>query len=166
MTISGAVYREGVAYSPDGAVYVQHTDGGTQANPTFTGQVKAASGTAAAPSYSFTAALGAGMYYTGNALGFSAASALQGYFAEAGGFVVNGTITASATTAVPAGGSAIARVAISSTAGLGVYVGSGVPTVSAAKGSLYLRTDGSSTSTRMYVNTDGATAWTAVTTAT
>lgn len=35
--ISGAVYREGVAYTADGAVYVQHTDGATQANPTFTG---------------------------------------------------------------------------------------------------------------------------------
>lgn len=42
--------------------------------------------------------------------------------------------------------------------------GSGVPTLSAPKGSLYLRTDGSSTSTRMYVNTDGSTTWTNVTT--
>lgn len=46
--------------------------------------------------------------------------------------------------------------------------GSGDPntSVSAAKGSLYMRTDGSSTSTRAYINTDGSTAWTAVTTAT
>jgi hypothetical protein len=47
----------------------------------------------------------------------------------------------------------------------GVYSGSGAPTISAAKGSMYLRTDGSSTSTRAYINTDGATTWTAVTTA-
>jgi hypothetical protein len=53
----------------------------------------------------------------------------------------------------------------SSTAGLGVYVGSGVPTISAAQGSLYLRTDGSSTSTRAYINTNGSTTWTAITTA-
>jgi hypothetical protein len=45
-----------------------------------------------------------------------------------------------------------------------VYFGSGVPTVPAAKGSFYLRTDGSSASTRMYVS-DGGTTWIAVTTA-
>ena len=47
----------------------------------------------------------------------------------------------------------------------GVYFGSGVPTISAAQGSLYIRTDGSSGSTRMYVNTNGTTGWTNVTTA-
>ena len=48
---------------------------------------------------------------------------------------------------------------------LGVFAGSGAPTFSAMQGSLYLRTDGSSTSTRAYINTDGAGTWTAVTTA-
>lgn len=43
--------------------------------------------------------------------------------------------------------------------------GLGAPTLTAPKGSLYLRTDGSSTSTRAYINTDGGTTWTAVTTA-
>jgi hypothetical protein len=47
----------------------------------------------------------------------------------------------------------------------GIYSGSGAPTFTAAKGSLYLRTDGSSTSTRAYINTDGAGTWTSVTTA-
>ena len=37
--------------------------------------------------------------------------------------------------------------------------------VTAPKGSLYLRTDGSSTSTRAYINTNSGTTWTAVTTA-
>jgi hypothetical protein len=50
-------------------------------------------------------------------------------------------------------------------ANLGVYWGSGAPTISADKGSLYLRTDGSSTSTRAYINTNGSTTWTAITTA-
>lgn len=68
-------------------------------------------------------------------------------------------------TAVPAGGTAGAGLRFSSTANLGVFFGSGVPTLAAAQGSLYMRTDGSSTSTRMYVNTDGGTTWTAVTTA-
>ena len=67
-------------------------------------------------------------------------------------------------TAVPVGGTAGAGYLMSSTTNLGVFFGSGAPTLSAAQGSLYLRTDGSSTSTRMYVNTNGSTTWTAVTT--
>jgi hypothetical protein len=46
-----------------------------------------------------------------------------------------------------------------------IFSGSGAPTFSAPQGSLYLRTDGSSTSTRAYINTNGSTTWTAVTTA-
>jgi hypothetical protein len=67
-------------------------------------------------------------------------------------------------TAIPAGGSQAQALNFSSTANFGVFYGSGVPTLSAAQGSLYLRSDGSSTSTRMYVNTNGSTTWTAVTT--
>jgi len=54
------------------------------------------------------------------------------------------------------------------TKGFGIYYGAGSPntSITAAQGSLFLRTDGSSTSTRAYINTDGVTAWTAVTTAT
>ena len=48
---------------------------------------------------------------------------------------------------------------------MGIYFGSGAPTISAAQGSLYLRSDGSSTSTRAYVNTNGTTGWAAITTA-
>lgn len=48
--------------------------------------------------------------------------------------------------------------------GIKIIAGSGAPTLSAPKGSLYLRTDGSSTSTRAYINTNGSTTWTAVTT--
>ena len=75
-----------------------------------------------------------------------------------------GNLTADSGTAPTAGG--MLGVQISSTAGLGIYVGSGAPTISAAQGSIYLRTDGSSTSTRLYVNTNGTTGWTNVTTAT
>lgn len=74
-------------------------------------------------------------------------------------------ITALSATAIPAGGTAGSGFKFSSTANFGVFFGSGAPSLSAAKGSLYLRSDGSSTSTRMYVNTDGSTTWTAVTTA-
>lgn len=74
-----------------------------------------------------------------------------------------GTITADNNVAPVAGGAA--AFLATTTAGLGIYVGSGAPTVSAAQGSLYIRTDGSSTSTRLYVNTNGTTGWTNVTTA-
>lgn len=68
-------------------------------------------------------------------------------------------------TAIPAGGSAGSGLRFSSTSNFGIFFGSGVPTLAAAQGSVYIRSDGSSTSTRMYVNTDGNTTWTAVTTA-
>ena len=74
-----------------------------------------------------------------------------------------GTFTARSGTAITAGGQS--AVLATATARFGIYLGSGAPTVSAAKGSLYLRSDGSSTSTRLYSNSDGATTWVAVTTA-
>lgn len=72
-------------------------------------------------------------------------------------------LTVDSGTAPTAGG--MSAILISSTAGLGIYVGSGAPTVSAAKGSLYLRTDGTTTNDRAYINTNGSTTWTAITTA-
>ena len=54
---------------------------------------------------------------------------------------------------------------VESIQGAGIIRGSGAPTISATQGSLYLRTDGSSTSTRLYVNSTGSTTWVAVTTA-
>lgn len=77
----------------------------------------------------------------------------------------NGVANVSAATATPAGGSTAARLLFGTTSGFGIYYGSGAPTVSAAQGSLYLRSDGSSTSSRLYINTNGGTTWTPVTTA-
>ena len=74
-----------------------------------------------------------------------------------------GTVTAISGTAITAGGSA--ALLATATASFGVFLGSGAPTIAAAKGSLYLRSDGSSTSTRLYVNSDSSTTWVAVTTA-
>ena len=74
-----------------------------------------------------------------------------------------GNITADSGTAPVAGGAA--AFLATSTAGFGIYFGSGAPTVAAAKGSLYLRTDGSGTGDRAYINTNGSTTWTALTTA-
>ena len=78
---------------------------------------------------------------------------------------MTGAVTAMNATAIPAGGTSGSGFLFSSTANFGVFFGSGAPSISAAKGSLYLRSDGSSTSTRAYVNTDGSTTWTAITTA-
>lgn len=52
-----------------------------------------------------------------------------------------------------------------SLSGLDFIVSSGSPSIVAAKGSLYIRTDGSTTATRMYVNVDGTSGgWASVTT--
>jgi hypothetical protein len=74
-----------------------------------------------------------------------------------------GNITADSNVALVAGG-ASAFIATNTAVGMGMYIGSGAPTVAAAKGSLYLRSDGSSATTRLYVS-DGSTTWIAVTTA-
>ncbi len=123
----------------------------------------------------------------------SAISANDGYLVTAGGGLVIGTddtvagktvkfatgglastnermridntgVTVMPVTAVPAGGTAATGLRFSSTANLGIFFGSGVPTLSAAQGSLYIRTDGSTTTTRMYINTNGTTGWTNVVT--
>ena len=73
-----------------------------------------------------------------------------------------GNVTADSATAPLAGG--MAAFLASSTADFGIYVGSGAPSVTAAQGSLYLRTDGTTTNDRLYVR--GSAAWIAVTTAT
>lgn len=73
-----------------------------------------------------------------------------------------GIITALSGTAPVAAGSQ--ALALNNTASFGVFTGSGVPTVSAAKGSLYLRTDGTGATDRAYINTNGSTTWTAIVT--
>ncbi len=76
------------------------------------------------------------------------------------------SIQAASTRAIDAGGANDAGFMYGSTSRFGVFFGSGVPTLTAAKGSLYLRSDGSGTTDRAYINTNSATAWTALTTAT
>jgi hypothetical protein len=80
---------------------------------------------------------------------------------------LNGTSTATilSGTAIPAGGTAGSGYMFSSTVNYGLFFGSGAPTLSAAKGSLYLRSDGTTTNNRAYINADGGTTWTALTTA-
>lgn len=70
-----------------------------------------------------------------------------------------GTLNAVSTTSAAAGG--LLCVALSST-GVGIYVGSGAPSISAVQGSIYLRTDGGA-NTRIYSNNNGSTGWSAMT---
>lgn len=49
--------------------------------------------------------------------------------------------------------------------GVGLYAGAGAPSFAAPKGSLYLATDGSSSSTRLYSCSVASGTWVAVTTA-
>lgn len=78
---------------------------------------------------------------------------------------LNGSAAFNVVSAPPAGGTAGLGVTVSSTTNLGLFFGSGLPTLAAAQGSIYIRTDGSSTSTRLYVNTNGTTGWTNFTSA-
>lgn len=85
------------------------------------------------------------------------------------GEAVTGFIQATGTVNALSGSAAIAGGAIAFALGsgpvMGIYFGSGAPSITAAKGSLYMRTDGSTTNDRMYVARDSVGTWTAVTTA-
>lgn len=81
------------------------------------------------------------------------------------GITAGGGTSIYAATAIPAGGTAGSGYKFSSTTNFGVFFGSGAPSLSAAKGSLYLRSDGTGVADRAYINTNGSTTWTALTTA-
>ena len=124
---------------------------------------------------SVTGNITGGNLVTGGSIAITGASTAASY--SAAGNITGGNILSSAVisavgnavvlsgTAIPAGGTAGAGYKFSSTANFGIFFGSGAPTIAAAKGSLYLRSDGTTTNDRMYVNTDGSTTWTAVITA-
>jgi len=74
--------------------------------------------------------------------------------------VGGGDVTVRSDVATPAAGSTSARLLFGTTSAFGIYYGSGAPTVSAAQGSLYMRSDGTANN-RLYINTNGTTGWTA-----
>lgn len=124
-----------------------------------------------APTYGFVAAstitTAATMAISGPPAAGTNATITNAYplWIQSGDSRFDGSAIIHGATAIPAGGTQGKGILISSTANFGIFFGSGAPTLSAAQGSLYLRSDGSSTSTRMYVNTNGSTTWTNVTTA-
>lgn len=117
------------------------------ANTTFNGPVRSENGFQTISINSTTGAV------TTNAT-FGAATTVASLSAT-------GNLTADSGLAPAAGG--MSAVLISSTANFGIFVGSGVPSVTAAQGSLYLRTDGTGVADRIYVR--GASAWIAISTA-
>src|SRR5258706_4554853 len=80
-----------------------------------------------------------------------------------GNTVSNGNMKVGGTTAAISGGDA-SNAYFYGTGTLGVYFGVGAPTITAAQGSLYIRTDGTTNVTRAYINTTGSTTWTAINT--
>lgn len=60
---------------------------------------------------------------------------------------------------------AMTNVATPAATQASIVAGTAAPTFSAKKGTVYINLTGSSTSTRMYINTDGGTTWTNFTTA-
>lgn len=113
------------------------------------------------------------MFTGGQNLAMGTASASKDVYIHAGGSLASdekvrikasGAVLIAPQQAAVSGGDSAYYLGLSSAAAFGIYYGSGAPSISAAQGSLYMRTDGSSTSTRMYINTTGSTTWTAVTT--
>jgi hypothetical protein len=135
------------------------------ANTTFNGPVRSENGfqtisiNATTGTVTTTATFGAATSVTSLAATTVAATGAV----TAASVSATGNVTADSNVALVAGG-ASAFIATNTAVGMGVYIGSGAPTVAAAKGSIYLRSDGSSASTRLYVS-DGSTTWIAVTTA-
>ena len=186
---TGSIDADGLARTTDGKLYV--TLGGGAASLTT---LALGAGTAAAPSITLSADTNTGWYSSAANQWAWSSSGTPVYqmvglaMKMANGQSMSWTNNASAvagtvdttltrqsagllcvdnTVATPAGGSATTGPALvfGSTAGFGIYIGSGVPTLSAAQGSLYLRSDGSTTATRAYINTNGATTWTNLVTA-
>lgn len=105
-----------------------------------------------------------GLYYISSVLGstgvaFSTTSTIS----TTSGVVAGGTITALSGVSITTSGGVTTPAVIFGASGPGIYVGSSAPTISATRGSMYMRTDTSFTaSTYLYVNTTGVSTWTAV----
>ena len=92
-------------------------------------------------------------------LGVTGATTLSSTLAVTSTSTLTGQVSIQSGTAPPAAGATTSGIKVSSTSNFGIFWGSGAPTFSAAQGSVYIRTDGSSTSTRLYSNTTGSTTW-------
>jgi hypothetical protein len=85
-------------------------------------------------------------------------SVTTGTSAVSGTLTVVGQPTFLSASAPPTSGSAAVGIKMG-TSTLGLYFGVGVPTSSVATNSLYMRTDGSTTTSRLYVSTSATGGW-------
>lgn len=74
---------------------------------------------------------------------------------------VPGSLLVAGTT-IPSGGSAGLGIMVSTVTNFGIFFGTGTPSLAAATGSLYIRSDGSTATSRLYSNVNGNTTWTAI----
>ena len=94
---------------------------------------------------------------TGLTPGNSFSPTIQATITATGAVTSKGTMTPISATAITGGG--VLAITLGSSAP-GIYVGSGAPSASAVKGSLYIRSDGTGVNDRAYINTNGSTTWT------
>lgn len=113
-----------------------------------------------------TGTIGIGSVSTGRVT-ITPVTTVTGLLTLTGGFTSAANAILKSATAVPATAGAVAAglpISLYSTL-IGIEVTSDAPTHVRPKGSICINTGGSSTSTRLYVNTDGSTGWAAITTA-
>lgn len=136
-----------VAVANNAASWIQLSNGGGFVNIVATGSISAGT----------TITAGTGLTVT------TGGAAITGNSTVTGTLGSTGILSAATGTAVTAGGATYIRVGTGATSP-NIAAGSGAPTYTTTKGSLYLRTDGSGVGDRIYVATDAAGTWTAITT--
>ena len=110
--------------------------------------------------------VGGGLWATGGTDTLGDINIGGGNFATAwatftlGQVTITGSLKARSATAISGGGALGSGLMLSTTAFFGIFFGSGAPTLSAAQGSIYLRSDGTGPADRLYVNVNGTTGWT------
>jgi hypothetical protein len=95
--------------------------------------------------------------------GMTAGSVSNGGLSDAGAANYNGSATVLAATPLVSGGTTGAGYTFFSVTDLGMFAGTGVPTLTAATSALYLRNDAVSSTTRLYINTNGGSTWVGLT---
>lgn len=132
------------------------------------GQVLGPLGTTSLPGFAFASDPDSGIYGEFGLLNVASSGVLVAAFQGSGTPTqyLQAVLAVRNTLATPAAASAVAAVTFGS-ALVGIYWGTGDPNtaLTAPKGSLFIRTDGSGVANRMYINTDSSTAWTSFATA-
>ena len=114
-----------------------------------------------APTYTFAGDSNTGMFASAADLLEFSTGGTRRMFIDGGQVGTKNKLHVLRDTPPPTGGTTGQGILISSTTNLGIFFGSGAPTLSAAKGSLYIRTDGGA-DTLLYCNSDGSSTWLAV----